>query len=809
MHPSRNQVARDWLLVLLLCGISLGWARTALGEPAGSGDSARTYYLEVFINGASTSLIAEFQQTPDGRFQARRGELDELGIVFPGGGDSNEPVAIAPGPGVGVRYDAPAQRLYLELDDAHLKTRVYDALSRNAKLGMPRADYGAVLNYLLFGAFNEQLSGPLSWRDIDFSGANATFDARMFGPWGTFSQTGIVGTSILSQSEALRLETTWTYSDPASMRTHRLGDVISGGLFWTRPIRLGGVQVQSNFALRPDLVAQPLPAFTGSAAVPSAVDVYVNGFKTYSQQVGAGPFRIDNIPLLTGAGEARVVLQDSSGRRQETTQSFYASSQILRPGLMQYSFEMGFPRLQFGLRSDEYFEYPVALASARLGAYDWLTLEAHAEAGGGLYNGGAGVVTKVGSWGLVSLAGIASAYEGDWGALAHASFETRLLGLYLRASAQRTFQGYFDLATTTARSDTDRFLLGLAAGVPFSRTLSGRTPIELDTVSIGMPLKFDASNLSFSFIHLETYERDTSNLLNVAYTRPFFLGGSAYVSAFTDLNDGRNAGIFAGISIPLGGGVFASTSLTHTGTSTGLAVETTKAVGNEPGSFGWRVRDVEGQSEYRMASAAYRSAVARFEASVQQDQHHVRATVQADGAVAAMNGGVFFSNGIHDAFAVVSTVVPGIDVSFDNRHVGRTDANGRLLVTGLRSYQSNKIEIDPRSLPLTAEAPQIAQIVTPADRAGVIVEFPVKADINAAIVILQRKDGRFPAVGAEVRRVGAGDGAVMGYDGRTFLTGLEPNNTVLVADSTGECRASFQYHPAPGSQVTIGPVLCE
>jgi outer membrane usher protein len=339
--------------------------------------------------------------------------------------------------------------------------------------------------------------------------------------------------------------------------------------------------------------------------------------------------------------------------------------------------------------------------------------------------------------------------------------------------------------------------------------LSGGTPIELDTVSIGIPLSLDASNLSLSFIHLETYERDTSNLLNVAYTRPFFLGGSAYISAFADLDDRANAGIFAGISIPLGGGVFASTSMTHTDGSAGLAVEATKAVGSEPGSFGWRVRDVEGESGYRMAAAAYRSTVARFEAAVQQDRQQVRATVQADGAVAAMNGGVFFTNGIPDAFAVVSTVVPGIDVSFDNRHVGRTDANGRLLVTGLRSYQSNKIEIDPRSLPLTAEAPQIAQIVTPADRAGVVVELPVNADIKAAIVILQRKDGRFPAPGAEVRRVGGVDAAVMGYDGRTFLTGLETDNTLLVADVSGECRANFRYQPSPGSQVTIGPVLCQ
>ena len=63
--------------------------------------------------------------------------------------------------------------------------------------------------------------------------------------------------------------------------SYRAGDTISGRtLAWTRPIRLGGLQVQRNFALRPDLVTLPLPSYSGSAAVPSTVDVYVNNIKS-------------------------------------------------------------------------------------------------------------------------------------------------------------------------------------------------------------------------------------------------------------------------------------------------------------------------------------------------------------------------------------------------------------------------------------------------------------------------------------------------------------------------------------------------
>ena len=49
-----------------------------------------------------------------------------------------------------------------------------------------------------------------------------------------------------------------------------------------------------------------MPSVSGSAAVPSTVDIYVNNLKTYSQDVGTGPYQINNLPL-SGGGTARIV----------------------------------------------------------------------------------------------------------------------------------------------------------------------------------------------------------------------------------------------------------------------------------------------------------------------------------------------------------------------------------------------------------------------------------------------------------------------------------------------------------------------
>ena len=80
-------------------------------------------------------------------------------------------------------------------------------------------------------------------------------------------------------------------------------------------MRVGGLQVSRNFAIRPDLVTYPLPQFAGQAAIPSTVDLYIDNFRTQSASVNPGPFVIDNGPRINGAGQATVVTTDALGRR--------------------------------------------------------------------------------------------------------------------------------------------------------------------------------------------------------------------------------------------------------------------------------------------------------------------------------------------------------------------------------------------------------------------------------------------------------------------------------------------------------------
>src|SRR5690606_29626780 len=130
--------------------------------------------------------------------------------------------------------------------------------------------------------------------------------------------------------------------------TVRAGDLITSGLSWTRPTRLAGIQFQKNFALRPGLVTMPVPGFAGSAAVPSTVDVFLNNARRFSTDVASGPFEVADMPVVTGPGTAQVMVRDEFGNEHVTESSYFVSDRLLRPGLLDYSFELGFPRTGFG-----------------------------------------------------------------------------------------------------------------------------------------------------------------------------------------------------------------------------------------------------------------------------------------------------------------------------------------------------------------------------------------------------------------------------------------------------------------------------
>jgi outer membrane usher protein len=780
-------------------------AANASGDvPLASGASETLdLYLTVSVNGAPTRLVAAFRQAADGSLSIEADQLRNVGII---------PVKSAIGPDGRVRldrlpsvsfvYDDLAQTIDFTASDKERAPKIIDATApRGGGEKKPRlkaeSSTGALLNYnLVAGTDNSQADDRFG-----FSGLSGAFEARVFSPYGVLTNTFIASTSDNIYYDSTRLDSSWRYSDEDSMISYTAGDLITGGLTWTRPTRLGGMQVQRSFSLRSDLVTFPVPELSGSAAVPSTVDVYLNEAKRFSSSVDAGPFDITNLPFIDGSGNARVVVTDAQGQEVATESSFISSSQMLARGLYDFSAELGYARKDYGVESNNYDENPYGSATMRTGITNWMTGEAHAEGGADLINGGLGAVFASRWSGVVSLSASGSYHDGELGQQVSLGIEKQLWGVLLRARVQRSFDSFQDIASVTADDhDFDREDTLFGSSAP---------PKALDQISVSLPLMFDKSNLNFSYTNAETVEGRKQQLLGISYSRQVFNDSTLSISAVQSLS-GDGLGVYASLSVPIGPKLSATTSLASQHGDTSIGQTVTRSQGQQIGDYGWRVGRQQSDDSVNSASASYRASAAKLSASVDQRGSRARANVTIDGALVAAGGGVFASNRIDDAFAIVDAGAPDVEVQYQNRPVGRTKSNGKLILPRLRAYQENNISIDPKDLPIDAVVNDTRTVVIPADRSGIVVRFDVNADANAALVTFSQPDGKPVEVGASGTAKAGADPFVVGYDGQTLVENLKASNLITITLLDGStCVATFPYKPQPGKQVSISDAICK
>lgn len=766
---------------------------------------ARALHLEVMIDGAPADMVARVYRAADGRISASRGELRQIGIGT-GDGDDKQIIQLDQIGGLGFRYDEADQKLHLTIPADIRLAREYNAEPPTGAIPQRRVEvsdeFGLVLNYNAYAASGRGYNA----NGARYSTGSLTLDSRLFSPYGVLQNTAIAGTT-LSKRGVLRLDSSFVFAHQDTMTIGTLGDAVSGSLGWTRAIRYGGGQISRQFSIRPDLVTAPLPSVSGSAAVPSTVDVFVDNVRVASQQVGSGPYRINNLPVSSENGNARVVVRDVTGKETVTSLPFFTSAKLLAPGYFDFSIDAGMPRLNYAIESFDYSKRFMGMASGRYGFRNWLTLEAHAEGAAGLASGGAGAVISAGRLGLFGLAGAGSHYHGRAGGMVHASWQQSFMGVFLGASSQRTFGHFEDVASVTARK-TPQLSTNLIDSGYFLIQRSPRVPKAIDRITLGIPIPDWRASLAVSFVNIERATKDRSHLLSLSYSQTFGDNYNFFVSGYGDLASKRSAGIVAGLSFTLGPDLTLSTSGAFARDGRGAGIELSRALGQKPHDYAWRLYDSEGTNSQRGASGTYRNPWARIEAGVRQDRNSVSANGELDGALVLSPSGVFASNRINDAFAVVDAGAGGIEVMHENRVIGKTDWSGKLLVPNLQSFQKARIGVNPESLPQDLVANITDTEVIPGFRGSSTVKVKSFSTRQTARVELRDAKGEIFPPGTRVRHEEADISYTIGYGGVAYLPEIDDDNTLLVSQGTSTCTARFKRADRVGSKGNVGPLTC-
>ncbi|WP_346387897.1 fimbria/pilus outer membrane usher protein [Nocardioides sp.] len=753
----------------------------------------RVLVLEVVINGRATGRVGEFTDH-DGQLYATPRDLNQLGLVVPRE-PGEAPIALSALSHLRAEVNESKQTLLLLADDAALVPTELRAGASSRLAPLSPVAFGLLLNY----DANVTFSGRGTY-------GGAFLDARAFGSNGVLQSSAILNvTPAPGQKGFVRLDTTFTHTQSSKMRRWRAGDVVTGALPWSRAVRLGGVQLASDFGIRPDLITYPLPVISASAAVPSTVNVLVNGIRQISESVQPGPFAVRALPIVTGAGEVAVSMRDALGRQTLITLPFYASTALLKPGLLSYTLEIGAVRENHGQSDDRYSGWAIN-QSSRLGLTDGLTLESHAEAAEGLALLGAGVAMRVGTLGILNVSAAGSA--GRSRSSGHSSGGT------ISAGFQRTSPRFnFSLNGTFATIGYGDVAADYDSPVPKS-TLNASLGYRMGKWgNFGIAYNHSATRRQpSSFPELLPHQDNIADrqieLITASYSARLSWGAASYATGFKNLRDNGGYGIGVGISFALGGSTHTTIDSSLDGGRLTASVNIARTP-QEQGDFGYRLRYQESAFSHLSAEGEVLSSWGRVSGGIDYQPGESAGRIGARGALILVDSHVFASGWIDDSFAVVSSGdVADVPVLYENRLVGNTDSRGKLLIPSLLSYQDNRLAIDTAGLPPDVEVGQSGVLVRPPDRSGVRVKFAVR-QVNAALLTLHDQNGHPILLGSVAKIAGVEDRPV-GHDGETYVTGLKRTNRMEVALPDGTtCVVQFDYTLAKGDIPRIGPLRCQ
>ena len=607
-----------------------------------------------------------------------------------------------------------------------------------------------------------------------------------FGSWGS-AQTRILGLDLNRQARAVRLDTTWTRDQPMQMASLLFGDGISGTSSWGGATRFGGVQWATNFSTQPGFTSFPLPGMSGEAALPSTVDLYVNNALRMSREVPSGPFSIEDLPVTTGQGDARLVVTDILGREQIITQPFYATPRLLQQGLQDYSYELGFVRRNFGTDSNNYGR-AVAVGTHRLGITEQFTGEIHGEFLGNQQTVGLGGVLTLPAAGVLS------------GSFA-ASHSDRGVGRLLELGLQR--QGrYLSFGANTQLASQRFAKLGLQPEALAPRQIS-RVFVNLATSGHG----------SFTANYTEQAFRDRQGIKILAgsYSRKIGRLGSLSASVTRLLTGDAKTTFNLNFSMPLGNRTNASisTSAQPGREQARLAVSHSMPAGS---GFGYRLVTGAGDSDHRNVEVSAQNEVGTYSLVADQSQGQTAFRGSASGGLAFLGGSAFLSRRITNSFAVAQ--VPGysgVGIYADNQLVARTDAKGNALLPRLRPYQKNTVRIEQADLPLDAQIDAVQLDAVPYFRSGLLLKFPVKRSRGALLTVVLDNGEPLPA-GAQAQIIGdnveENEVFSTGLRGEVYLTGLAVSNRLRVTWLEQSCEFMLPFPESTDPLPHLGTYIC-
>lgn len=558
-----------------------------------------------------------------------------------------------------------------------------------------------------------------------------------------------------------------------------------------------GVSLTSDDRMLPDAQRGFAPMVRGIALSNAKVTINQNGNLLYETTVPPGPFEIGDLYATGYGGDLEVVVTEADGTKRTFAVPYSSVPQALRPGVYRFSVTAGQYRdLSLRLRPN------VAMASYQRGLTNIVTLYGGVQFADryGSAALGAALNTTIGAFsGDVTIASaelpgrprqVGQSYQIRFAKVVPATDTSVTIAAYRYST--RAYLSLSDAMTARdrieggyANSGIDREKARLQLSV--SQNLGGKWGALYLTGQSQNYWNRDSTDMSFQGGYTNNIGRV---FYNVSVSRTRLVETGKWDNRF-----------FIGFTVPLGGmssAASVTTNVSYSDADRSSQVQTTlSGTAGEHDEFSYNVSGTYDRSNNNTgagssASGSYQSSVGTIGASAGLGRQARQYSLGLNGGAILHGNGLTFGPPLGGTNALIEA--KGAKGAYVNGLSGtRIDGAGYAILPSMTPYSLNRVEIDPKGLPLDVEFKTTGQDIAPL--AGAVLKATFETDTQRTLILTaNRPDGTTPPFGAEVtNRDGVRVGQVS-QEGRILARGVAQTDELLVRWGKG---------PAEGCRMRI------
>jgi outer membrane usher protein len=746
---------------------------------------AATVPLKVFMNTVDKGELFVSLTTEDDILLSPE-QLKELGFKgAPEKADIKEELISLKSlsPEVGFTLDVQESTLFLTVSPELLLKQAVDLGTRRPENVTHPKGNSAFLNYSINYSMDDQ---------FDFQALNVPLEIG--GRTGDYLfESNFFYTGTDAENKFVRLMTNIIKDNPEKIIRYTAGDFFASSGVLGGSAMLGGVSIMKNFSTNPYFVRYPGLQLSGLLNTPSQVDLYMNNVLVKHAKLASGEFDFSNLYSQTGAGNTVLVIKDAFGREERITTPFYLSTNLLKPGLHDYGYNLGFKRQDFGEKNFRYGEAQF-LGFHRYGFTDIFTGGVRGEADKDMINLGPTATFLAGQAGVIDSGLAFSRGGGKYGYAAFADYTYNNTFFSGNASFSRFSEDYTNLSLEGG-SPKPRFQA--QAGIGFNLR-------ELGSISTSVQV--------FSHYHEPGIKRESA-----FYSRNLGHNVSLSVSAARMESASVTYEFFAGLVFTLGNNNFGTVTYQDQDSYKSLSASIEKNTPAGPG-FGYRLQANAQKDEDRTFRAnsyvQYNGPYGSYSASARRVSGANSYDLSLSGAMEFIDQSVYFSRPINDSFALVKIDdVAGAKIYYSNNEVAVTNGKGEAIVPSLISYNDNKLSFEATDIPINYELKEMEKYIAPPYRSGSVVRFDLaKIQAFEGRIFLVARGEKIPAefAGLEIMVDGEVKEAVIGKRGEFYMENLNPGRfPAKIIDGDKECVFEMVVPESMEITVKLGDMNCE